>query len=666
MDIEAFLERLEGVRVGSDHSWSARCPAPDHPDRRQSLSISLSAGDGRILVHCHRGCSLDAICAGARCDVRDLFLDPTNSQRARLRAPWGDRPLGRSALPMEDELQRAAERLQLNPEALALIFEHKGWNAGTLAAIGVGLLGDRLSIPVRGPDDELVNLLRYRPDAEPKMLATPGCPRRPLVLAHGQGGPLFIVEGETDAISAATLGLEAIGAPGAATKPAAEWFDVVRGREVVICFDNDDPGRRAAWHWANTAHARGAASVHILELGGPPKYDVGDWIAERRSDRGRARVDLLALAAASALFEPQATPAPPKALNGAQEGLQAAHIAPGELVERPLSTFGMKLVRMLWRERVPAGRVGIIFGPPGQGKSTLLATIAAEVSSTGARVLIASAEDDPEGTLRPRMAAAGAELERVSLVSTKVVDGETNLVLPRDLPALHDRMRDVAMLVIDPFVAHLGDEINSWREQDVRAKVFAPLHSYAAASECAVILVMHLNKSNHSDALSRISGSGGFGGAARFVLLLGSHPDDLGLDEHERRLALVHVKASEGRRRRAMVYRRVERHFTLDDGGVVDVPLLELLDDDAQISPESVLEHSDPDEAGAFVDALAFLKGELVDGPKLAKRLLAASRERGDFSERTLRKAKRAIGIQSDKDAEGWWWTWRSDAKGRR
>jgi putative DNA primase/helicase len=326
----------------------------------------------------------------------------------------------------------------------------------------------------------------------------------------------------------------------------------------------------------------------------------------------------------------------------------------------------MRRVRMLWRDRIPAGRVGIVYGPPGQGKSTLLATIAAEVSRAGGRVLIASAEDDPEGTLRPRMAAAGADLDRVVLLSTKVADGETNLVLPRDLPALRRWMSATALLIIDPFVAHLGDEVNSWREQDVRAKVFAPLHAYANTAGCTVALVMHLNKSDRGDPLSRISGTGGFGGAARYALLLGSHPDDLGLDEPERRLALVHVKASEGRKRPAMVYRRRERYLALEDDEVADVPVLELVDDEARISPESVLEHTDPDEAGAFTEALEFLRGELGEGPKLAKRLLATTRERGDFSERTLRKAKRALGVESDKDAEGWWWVWSPNSKGRR
>jgi hypothetical protein len=284
-----------------------------------------------------------------------------------------------------------------------------------------------------------------------------------------------------------------------------------------------------------------------------------------------------------------------------------------------------------------------------------MALMAADVTGTGARVLIASAEDDIETTIYPRMAAAGADVGLVDLISTRATTGETNLVLPRDIDALEVRMRDAALLVIDPFSAHLGDDVNAWSEQSVRAQVLAPLMWVARRADCTVVLIMHLNKSSGTDALSRISGSGGFGGAARFALLLGDHPDDIGLEKSERRLVLVHVKASESRTQLAMVFRRVERAVQAQDG-VDSVPALELVDDLASISPDAVLEHTDPDEAGAFSEAIEYLRSELANGPQLAKRLLAQARERGDFSERTLRKAKRALGVDSHRESDGWWW----------
>ena len=59
MDIHDILSRLQGVKGGGGQ-WSARCPA--HDDKRQSLSISTGK-DGRVLLKCHAGCSVDSICA---------------------------------------------------------------------------------------------------------------------------------------------------------------------------------------------------------------------------------------------------------------------------------------------------------------------------------------------------------------------------------------------------------------------------------------------------------------------------------------------------------------------------------------------------------------------------------------------------------------------------
>jgi hypothetical protein len=117
----------------------------------------------------------------------------------------------------------------------------------------------------------------------------------------------------------------------------------------------------------------------------------------------------------------------------------------------------------------------------------------------------------------------------------------------------------------------------------------------------------------------------------------------------------VHGKASEGPRLDALVFERrmVQVELAIDD--VVELPVLSLVGEEA-IAPESVLASTDPDEAGAFADAIEWLQRELIDGAKPAKRLLAAARERGDFSERTLRKAKRALRVKSVREADGWYW----------
>jgi len=655
MRVDDLLARLEGV-TGNNGQWHARCPA--HDDRQASLSVAVGR-DGRILIYCWAGCSPDQVTAAVGMTTADLFADKGAN-------PWGDGPLGQAPdsdlLPDPADLERWTVALLNDKTMIAAVFDAKGWRPDVLAALDIGLRGDRLAIPVRALDRTIVNLLRYSPTGSPapKMIALRGRPRSPYYALVDDNAPIWIVEGETDAVSMACLGLDAIGAPGASAKPKTEWLDPVRGRQTIVCMDNDTAGRKAAIKWANAAQARGADSVRIVDLEGPVSYDVSDLLLEHRHDPGQARAHLYALAAAAPehqVIDPRAVQTEPVPIPAPDNGVDES-VETGTIISRPLSSFRPERLRMLWRDRIPVGRVGIIYGPPGQGKSTLLAVIVADVTAAGGRVLIASGdENDPSTTLLPRLAAAGADIGLVDLISTKAPKGDTELVLPRDMDALGRQMTGAAMLLIDPLSAHLGEEINAWQEQSVRAQVLAPLAFLARGTGCSIPYVSHMNKSNGTDPLSRISGSGGFGAAARFALLLGTHPDDIGLAPDERRLVLVHVKANESARQPAMVFRRRVTGVDVGDSGVAAVPVLELVDDLAQISPEQVLEHTDPDEAGAFSEALDYLRRELANGAKPSKRLLAQARERGDFSERTLRKAKRALKVASTRESDGWWWT---------
>jgi hypothetical protein len=646
MHVEQVLERLEGV-TGDNGQWYARCPA--HEDRQASLAIAVGR-DGRTLLTCWAGCELTAIVSQLRMSVADLFNGASD-------APWGNGSLGQAVtdfLPDPADVERRCETLLSSQTTLDAIFELKGWRPGALASLEVGLRGDRLSIPVRSYEGELVGMLRYWPTAKPKMVALKGHARTPLFVVIDDTGPVWIVEGETDAIAMANLGLNAVGAPGATGKARVEWLRHVRERDVFVCMDNDEPGRKAAVRWAAAAGEAGARSVRVVELEGPSGYDVGELLLEHRDEPAGARRRLLELAEQARDYEP------PRALKRVDTPLELAdsaidELTPGTIILRPLSSVTPRRLRMLWRSRIPVGRVGIIFGPPGQGKSTLLALMTADVTRGGGRVIIASAEDEPETTLQPRMVAAGADIGLVDIVSTKASKGETTIVLPRDLDGIGERMEGVSLFVIDPLGSHLGDDINSWKEQDVRSRVLAPLGAYAAQTQCTVPLIMHTNRGTSSDALARISGSGGFGGAARFVLLLGEHPDDIWKPQPDRRLVLVHVKASESSRQPAMIFERKRQGVQTSDG-IAPMPMLELVDERDDISPESVLEQTSVEDAGSYGEAIEYLRLELMDGPKLGKRLLSTARERGDFSERTLRRAKKALRVKSVKDSEGWWW----------
>jgi hypothetical protein len=212
-------------------------------------------------------------------------------------------------------------------------------------------------------------------------------------------------------------------------------------------------------------------------------------------------------------------------------------------------------VRWLWPGRLPLGKLTLLDGDPGLGKSLVTIDLAARVSvgqampdgapglAGPAGVVLLSAEDGLGDTIVPRLRAAGANLERVmalrtlpELDTTTGAAYERAVVLPRDVPALATAAREVGacLLVIDPLMAYLDPRVNSWRDQDARATL-APLAGLAEALGLAVLILRHLTKgSGGSNALYRGGGSIGIIGAARSGLLVAKDPDD---PEHSRVLA---------------------------------------------------------------------------------------------------------------------------------
>jgi len=381
MTVGDVLERLSAVKPEKPGQWSARCLA--HDDHQNSLTIGVGA-DGRILVHCFAGCTLEQITAAIGLTPRDLFT--TNATYSNNASPWGDMPLGKvetDLLPDPTDLERYAHDLHQAGPVLERIFELKGWRPAVLAALGIGLRGDRLTIPVHSADGELVNLLRYWPEKRPKMLSLKGHPRTPLYCVHDQSGPVYLAEGETDAIALAHLGVNAIGAPGASARARPDWLAPVRGRDVIVIFDADQPGQKAAQRWAAAAQEAGAATVRIITLQGPSGYDVGDLVTARRNDPDHGRGALTELTATAQPYEPGPS-------------------APDETF-RQLLTGGQLLdlsdqVPAVWGEQhTVAWAIGerlTICAPQGAGKTTLAQRLALARAGLADHVLDLPVHDD--------------------------------------------------------------------------------------------------------------------------------------------------------------------------------------------------------------------------------------------------------------------------------
>ena len=314
-------------------------------------------------------------------------------------------------------------------------------------------------------------------------------------------------------------------------------------------------------------------------------------------------------------------------------------------------------VRWLWPGRIPLGKLTVIDGDPGTGKSTLTLTIAAKVSTAspfpdGAKpeigdVILLSAEDDIGDTIRPRLEAAGADLARCWVlpdVHPVDKDGKEEAPRPPELPAdlflLEDLVKSkaAALVVIDPLMAFLAGQVDSHRDQDVR-RVLASMAYMAARTGAAVLIVRHMNKGTGS-ALYRGSGSIGIVGAARAGLLVAPDPNDDG------RRILASTKENLAPRPEALAYRIVNDELY----GVAKVAW-----DGASkhTADELVRPQVDEDSAPALAEAVRILGEILKDGPLAAGNVKKLAAQAG-VAERTLHRARKVLGVTPRRQGFGY------------
>ncbi|NNJ27190.1 hypothetical protein LzC2_32910 [Planctomycetes bacterium LzC2] len=245
----------------------------------------------------------------------------------------------------------------------------------------------------------------------------------------------------------------------------------------------------------------------------------------------------------------------------------------GELTMRMLCDVPRRPVRWLWPGRLARGKVNLIAGEPDRGKSFLTCDLAARVTRGAAwpdgrghapqgTALMLNAEDAADDTLGPRFDAAGGDPARLAVLEAVRDPGrpERTFDLSRDLPRLDaalDRLERIApprLVVIDPLGAYMGGS-DSYKDAEVRG-LLAPLARLAERRDVAVALVCHLNKGNNGGTpLSRITGSGGIGAAARCAWLAGADPDSPAEIGRAPRRLLVSLKNNLAQNAGGLAYR---------------------------------------------------------------------------------------------------------------
>ena len=326
-----------------------------------------------------------------------------------------------------------------------------------------------------------------------------------------------------------------------------------------------------------------------------------------------------------------------------------------------VSSVKAERVEWEWKNRIPRGKVSVLDGDPGLGKSTLMLDLIARRSRgdslpgderrlppTGAVIL--SAEDGIGDTIRPRLEAAGADLDRIAvLTAVRDEKGRPRLpVLPEDLDVIREAVRkmEARLLDVDPMMAFLAGRVDSHRDQDVRGAL-AQLADLAEGEDLAVVIIRHLNKSQGGHPIYRGGGSIGIIGAARAGLLVAPDPKD------ETRRILAVSKSNLGPVPPSLAYRLVAAGDTsrIQWEGEADCSARDLL----------AVQSTEGEPAGARAGAEDFLRELLADGPVKAKDVRREARDAG-VSDRTLDRAKAQLGVRATKAGgrfggdPAWYW----------
>jgi 5S rRNA maturation endonuclease (ribonuclease M5) len=440
--------------------------------------------------------------------------------------------------------------------------------------------------------------------------------RLPEVLkAVREGQAVYICEGEKDTDALRLEGLTATTNSGGAGKWRADYAEALAGTSVIILPDRDAPGQRHSAKVATSLHGK-AKSIKIVELTDRDSHqikDVSDWLAA-----GGTVAELEHLASETPEWEP----------------------SPQEVKLLCMAGVKAEKVDWLWKPYIPKGKVTLVEGDPGIGKSTATLGIATGVTlgrgipgqepTKPSNVVIASAEDGLGDTIRPRLDAMGADVSRIFAIDGALTLDEHGFIL---LESYLEKIRPV-LLIIDPLVAYLGAGVDIHRANETRA-VMSRLARLAERFGVAIIAIRHLTKGSMSKAIYRGLGSIDFTAACRSVLLAGC---DI---ENPQNRALVHIKSNLAPAGPAIGYE-------LRDGGFYwtgesTLTAVQLL------AAESTTGISELDETRTF------LKDVLAGGEVPAKDIYQAAKDAG-IAKRTLERAKAKLQAKSRKIGDTWFW----------
>ncbi len=296
-------------------------------------------------------------------------------------------------------------------------------------------------------------------------------------------------------------------------------------------------------------------------------------------------------------------------------------------------------VEWLWYPFVPYGKITIIQGDPGEGKTTLVLqmiakltrgeTIINEETKEPINVIYQTAEDGLSDTIKPRLVAANADCSKVLVIDDK----ETPLTMLDVRLEKAIAETSARLVVLDPIQGFLGADVDMHRANEIRP-VMKHIAEIAEKYRCAIILVGHMNKCNMGKSAYRGLGSIDFQAAARSVLIVGRIKN-----EPEIRV-VCQIKNSLAPEAKSIAFKLSEKNG-FEWLGECDVKAEELLCGTAKGMKQKT--------------AINFLEDTLSKG-KMAQTKIAELAEEKGISNKTLRNAKKTLEVKASKIGNQWYW----------
>ena len=312
-----------------------------------------------------------------------------------------------------------------------------------------------------------------------------------------------------------------------------------------------------------------------------------------------------------------------------------------------MDTVEVEQIEWLLYPFIPYGKVTIIQGDPGEGKTTMVLQIIAKLTRGEAilptvsltddkenaevpvNVIYQTAEDGLGDTIKPRLLAAGADCSKVL-----VIDDTDQPLTMADIRLEEAIIQTKArMVVLDPIQGFLGAEVDMHRANEIRP-LMKRIAVLAEKYHCAIILIGHMNKNSNGKSSYRGLGSIDFQAAARSVLIVGRIKD-----EPEVRV-VCHTKSSLAPEGKAIAF-RLDKNNGFEWIGEYDISADELLNGEGKGQKTR--------------KAKEFLLEILADGG-MAQKKIEEEAEKLGIKKKTLRNAKMELGIDSVKRGNQWYW----------